>query len=288
MPRGLDHIVHAVRDLDAAAELYRGARLHGRRAQPPSLGHAQSHRAVAGLFHRTADAGRAGQARRRRILRFCSAPINGDFLEAQAKGSRCSFWNRATRCRRSRIPRRRDRGFRRHALRARGQAAGRLGGEGRLLARLRRRQARARHPFRRLPAALPGKFLEPGVSAARQRRTASPVSCWWRTSRRDIAIFMLAFTGARTAATPSDGFAIDLPRGAIEVMTPAAFARRFGVEPRRTPRAARGWRRCVCCPRPMRSLQSRSNRPESRLYASRSRRRRQAAMGAVLVFEPAR
>ena len=40
MPRGLDHIVHAVRDLDAAAALYREPRLHRRRAQSPSMGHA--------------------------------------------------------------------------------------------------------------------------------------------------------------------------------------------------------------------------------------------------------
>ena len=41
--------------------------------------------------------------------------------------------------------------------------------------------------------------------------------------------FLLAFTGAQSARDDGDGFAIDLPRGAIDVMQPAAFERRFGL-----------------------------------------------------------
>ncbi len=43
MPHGLDHIVHAVHDLDAVAEFYASARLYRRRAQPPCMGHPQPH-----------------------------------------------------------------------------------------------------------------------------------------------------------------------------------------------------------------------------------------------------
>ena len=40
MPHGLDHIVHAVRDLDAAAEFYTSAGFTVGGAQSPSVGHA--------------------------------------------------------------------------------------------------------------------------------------------------------------------------------------------------------------------------------------------------------
>ena len=41
--------------------------------------------------------------------------------------------------------------------------------------------------------------------------------------------FMLAFAGAAAARVVDDGFAVDTPRGLIEVITPAAFLARFGV-----------------------------------------------------------
>jgi Glyoxalase-like domain len=41
--------------------------------------------------------------------------------------------------------------------------------------------------------------------------------------------FLLAYTGAQSSRDDGDGFAIDLPRGAIELTTPAAFERRFGL-----------------------------------------------------------
>ena len=72
------------------------ARLHGRRAQPPSLGHAQPHRPVSRLLHRTVDAGRAGQTGRATASRVCSAPTTAISCDA-TRGSRCSFWNRAMR-----------------------------------------------------------------------------------------------------------------------------------------------------------------------------------------------
>ncbi len=51
--------------------------------------------------------------------------------------------------------------------------------------------------------------------------------------------FLLAFSGADRARDSGDGFAIDLPRGVIDLMTPAAFARRFGVDAADTTRGAR-------------------------------------------------
>lgn len=41
--------------------------------------------------------------------------------------------------------------------------------------------------------------------------------------------FLLAYTGATSVRPEGEGFAIDLPRGAIAVMSPADFERRFGI-----------------------------------------------------------
>lgn len=51
--------------------------------------------------------------------------------------------------------------------------------------------------------------------------------------------FLLAFTGAAAARDDGSGFAIDLPRGSIAVMTPAAFAGRYGQPAPDTTRGAR-------------------------------------------------
>lgn len=51
--------------------------------------------------------------------------------------------------------------------------------------------------------------------------------------------FLLAFTGAANARDERDGFGIDLPRGAISVVTPSAFRERFGQHPPVTERGAR-------------------------------------------------
>ena len=167
MPRGLDHIVHAVRDLDAAAELYRQARLHRRRAQPAFLGHAQSAGPAAGFLRGAADRRGAGKARQRRLLGHVRPlqPVvpraSGGLVDA-APGKR----RRGSRCRG--VPVRRNRRLRGAEVRARGQAAGRLDGQGRVLAGLCPRRQGAGHRLRDLPAAFSRKLLESGLSAAPQ------------------------------------------------------------------------------------------------------------------------
>ncbi len=57
-----------------------GGSAHGRRAQPASLGHAQSRRPIGvTVLHRTANAGRAGQTERRRHLETVR-PLDQDFI----------------------------------------------------------------------------------------------------------------------------------------------------------------------------------------------------------------
>lgn len=80
--------------------------------------------------------------------------------------------------------------------------------------------------------------------------------------------FLLAFTGAQNSRDTGDGFAVDLPRGVIEMTTPAAFGRRFGKS---APDASGGARLAAM-------------RFSGRALAAG----RQSALGAVLVFESAR
>ena len=76
--------------------------------------------------------------------------------------------------------------------------------------------------------------------------------------------FLLAFSGADSARDSGDGFTIDLPRGTIDMMTPATFTRRYGQP---APDTAAG----------------------ARLAAIRFTKARKAeivpALGAVLAFE---
>ena len=58
-------------------------------------------------------------------------------------------------------------------------------------------------------------------------------------SQPGIAIFCWPLPARKAARDTGDGFAIDLPRGAIEMTTPAAFERRFGLP---APDASRGAR----------------------------------------------
>jgi len=81
--------------------------------------------------------------------------------------------------------------------------------------------------------------------------------------------FLLAFSGAQTAGDAGDGFTIDLPRGAIDVMTPAAFAVRYGVA---APDMSRGAR--LAALRFATDAKKAVQRPVS------------TVLGVVLVFEP--
>ncbi len=80
--------------------------------------------------------------------------------------------------------------------------------------------------------------------------------------------FLLAFTGAQGARDEGNGFAIDLPRGAIELMRPAAFERRFGV--------------------PAPDTMSGSRLAALRFFGRALAPEKHAVLGAVLAFESAR
>jgi hypothetical protein len=101
--------------------------------------------------------------------------------------------------------------------------------------------------------------------------------------------FMQNFSGVSAAVTSDDGFSLATPRGAIETLMPHAFLRRYGVV---APDVSRGPRLAA-----LRLFVADADRvqalPElagiAGLYAGNAAVvGREDAMGAVLVFEPAR
>lgn len=101
--------------------------------------------------------------------------------------------------------------------------------------------------------------------------------------------FMLAFSGATAARNTDGGFAIDTPRGLIEVVTPAAFLARYGVAAPDVARGARlaALRFAVADPSLLQGVPEEAGMagadPASPVVVGAA-----DAMGAVLVFERAR
>ena len=97
--------------------------------------------------------------------------------------------------------------------------------------------------------------------------------------------FLLAFTGATAARDERDGFTIDLPRGAIGVMTPSAFWERFGQHPPVTERGARlaALRFRVADPAAAGALLE-----QARVFSTplKSGAISASVLGATLIFEP--
>jgi hypothetical protein len=101
--------------------------------------------------------------------------------------------------------------------------------------------------------------------------------------------FLLAFTGATEAREQGDGFTIELPRGAIAMMTPAAFAGRYGVP---APEVTQGARLAALRFAVDDAAMVRGMLAAAGIAAAEADGTivvgPQSAMGAVLVFETAR
>jgi catechol 2,3-dioxygenase-like lactoylglutathione lyase family enzyme len=264
MPRGLDHIVHAVRDLDAAAELYRqlgftvGARnrhpwgTHNyviqfrgvfvellTLAEPEKLG-SDGFSQLFGAY--TRDFLTRGEGLSLLILESRDAGADAAaFHEAKIAGSEVMR-------------------FEREAKRPDG-AAVKVGFS---LAFAGDKLAPDIH-FATCLQHYPENFWNPAFQkhANGAETVAGVVLVADEPARhRD---FLLAFSGAETSRDTGDGFTIDLPRGALEMTPPAAFERRFGLP---APDVTRGARLAAL-------------RFSGRALAPGQ----QSALGAVLVFE---
>jgi len=287
MPRGLDHIVHAVRDLDAAAELYRGLGFAvGTRnkhpwgthntiiqfpgvfielltlAEPDKLG-ADGFSTLFGTYTRDFLARGEGLA----LL----------LLESQdARADAAAF--RAAHIAASEVMR-----FEREGRRPDG-AAVKLGFS---LAFAEDKLAPDIH-FASCQQHYPENFWNPAFQKhANSVSGVAGVIAVAEEPARHLD-FMQSFAGA-AAQTGKDGFKIETPRGAIEVVTPAVFLHRYGVQ---APDVSRGARLAA-----LRFAAADASLlqgvPElagmAGLYAGNAAViGPEDAMGAVLVFEPAR
>ena len=287
MARGLDHIVHAVRDLDAAAELYRGLGFTvGARNRHPWGTHNHIIQ-FPGCFIELltlAEPDKLGSDG----FSVLFGAYNRDFLK-------------------------RDQGFSLLILESRDAAADQAAffAAGIAGSDVMRFEREAKRPD--------GSAAKVGFSLAFAEDKAAPdirfAVCqqhypenFWNPAFQEHAnsvsgiaavvavadeperqrAFMRSFTGA-TAATSDGGFTIATPRGTIEVVTPAAFVRRFGVTP---PDVSRG-PRLAALRFATTDASLLQDAPElagiAGLYAGNAAVvGREDALGAVLVFEPAR
>ena len=253
MARGLDHIVHAVRDLDAAAALYRdlgftvGARnrhpwgTHNHivqfpgcfielltLAEPDKLGGDGFSRFVRRLSPAISSSAREGLS----LLILESRDAAADDAAFRAAGIAASEVMR----------------FEREGKRPDGSPSSSAFS----LAFAEDSAAPDIH-FATCQQHYPEKFLEPGLPETRQQRHRH---CWRRRRRRGAAAaprFLRSLRRRAGRAASTAGFALATPRGTIEVLDARRLHRPLSAWRRRTLRAARGWRRCAL-PSPMPSL----------------------------------
>lgn len=267
MPRGLDHIVHAVRDLDAAAELYRGLGFTvGARNRHPWGTHNYIIQ-FPGVFIELltlAEPGKLGSDG----FSLLFAKYNDDFMKRGEGLSMLLLESKDARAdeaafRAAGIAVSEGMHFEREAKRPDGSAVK----VGFSLAFAEDKATPDIH-FAACQQHYPENFWNPAFQRHGNgaEQVAGVVLVANEPSRhRD---FLLAFSGAQSSRDTDGGFTINLPRGAIEMTTPAAFKRRFGAP---APDASGGARLAAL-------------RFSGRALAAG----RQSALGAVLVFETAR
>ncbi len=286
MPRGLDHVVHAVRDLDAAAELYRslGFTVGSRNRHPWG-----THNYIVqlpGFFIELltlAEPDKLGDDGFSKLF----AAYTRDFLHAARASSLLILESRDAKAdeaafRAAHIAASEVMQFEREGRRPDGSAV-KVG----FSLAFADDQAGARHSLRHLPAALSGEFLEPGLSKTRQQRHRH---CRRRRRcRRSRAASRLHAGICRCRGDARQGwFHHRDPARQIEVTTPAAFLHRYGVT---APDVSRG-ARLAALRFATKDASLLQGTPEfaglAGLYAGNAAViGPQDAMGAVLVFERA-
>jgi catechol 2,3-dioxygenase-like lactoylglutathione lyase family enzyme len=287
MPRGLDHIVHAVRDLDAAAALYRnlGFTVGARNRHPWG-----THNYIIqfpGVFIELltlAEPDKLGGDGFSTLF----GRYTGDFLKRQeglsllileSKDARADEANfRAAGIAGSEVMR-----FEREGKRPDGSAVKVAFS----LAFAANKGAPDIH-FATCQQHFPENFWNPVFQKHANSVSAIAGVVVVAGEPARLAAFMQNLAGAPVRAV-TDGLAIATPRGAIEVVTPAAFLHRYGVNP---PDVSRGARLAALCfvAADASLLQG---APEAAglagLYAGTAAVIGQEdAMGAVLIFEPDR
>jgi len=285
MPRGLDHIIHAVRDLDAAADLYRrlgfvvGARNHHpwgthnyvvqlngffiellTLAEPEKLGN-DAFSIMFGAYNRDFIARHEGFS----FLILESKDARSDAVTFSAGGIGASEALR----------------FERDAKKPDGSSIK----VGFSLAFTEDKAARDIH-FAACQQHYPENFWNP-VFQEHPNSVAGVAGVVVVADRPEQhQHFFEIFADARAVADV-DGFSVTTPRGIIEVVTPAAYLRRFGVKPPDTTRGARLAALRLAVTQPSRLQAAPELAGIAGLYVGNAAViGSEDAMGAVLVFEP--
>jgi hypothetical protein len=288
MPRGLDHVVHAVRDLDAAGELYRrlGFTVGARNRHPPSWGTHNRIVQLAGCFVELLAVAEPAAIAPHAPRFFSFGAFNRDFL-AHAEGFSMLVLE---------------------ARDARADAAAfRAAGIGDFEV----------FDFERGAVRPDGSPVKVGFSLAFARDSGAPDAAFfvsqqnypenfWNPAFQDHSntaatmagvvlvaenpsdhhIFLSAFAGERELLATSSGVSVRTPRGEIQVMDAAAYRSHFGVEP---PDLGRG-ARLAALRFAVRNFGAAVGTMQATGIAASVRMGRlivapQAAMGATLVFE---
>jgi len=288
MLRGLDHIVHAVRDLDAAADIYErlgftvGARnrhpwgTHNRIVQLP------------GAFVELLNVAEPDKIPAPRADVFSFGAFNRDFLVGGQGFSMLALESRdaaadAETFQRAGIGAFAPFRFEREGRRS-DAAPVQLGFS----------LAFARDPL--APAAgffvcqqhFPENFWNPAFQAHANTASAIAGVVFVAENPTDHHIFFSAFTGRREIQATSSGITVETPRGAIQVMEPGAYRLHYGME---SPDVARGLR-IAALRFSVRDLAAARRIIESAGIAAAERMGRivvgpEAALGATLIFEGA-
>jgi len=240
VPRGLDHIAHAVRDLDAAADLYRrlGFIVGARNRHPPAWGTQNHIVQLPGTFIELLTVADPTHIAPHAPRKFSFGAFNRDFL---ARGE----------------------GLAMLVLEGRGAPDAdefRAAGIGDF--ELYEFEREAKRPdgtpikvafslaFASDPRA-PGtgfftclhrhsqNFWNPAFQDHANTASAVAGVVLVADNPSDHHIFLSAFTGERDLSATSSGITIKTPRGEIQVMTPEAFRDHFGTTPPPTPNGAK-------------------------------------------------
>ncbi len=238
MARGLDHVVHAVRDLDACAALYArlgfqvGARnrhdwgTHNRLVQLP------------GFFVELLTVAEPDKLGADGLSRLFGAH-NRDFLARHEGLSGLLLESRdavadAASFRDAGVAASEALRFAREGRRPDGTSI-RVG----FSLAFARDPAGAEAVFATCQQHFPDNFWNPAFQQHRNGATGVAGIVMVAENPSDHHVFLSAFTGERELLATSNGISVATPRGSIQVMEPSAYERRFGVAP---PDLARGAR----------------------------------------------
>lgn len=240
MARGLDHVVHAVRDLDAAAEFYRrlGFQVRGPNRHPPVWGTENYIVQFDSCFVELLGLGDTSQAAPHGLRYFSFGIFNRDFLARgqglsmlvlQGQGAADADDFKAAGIGDFELF-----NFERQATRSDGSAV-----KVAFSLAFARNQSAPDIAFFTSQQHFPENFWNLAFQHHANTATTLAGAVMVADNPSDHHIFLSAFSGQRELLATSSGITIKTPRGEIQVMTPAAFRDHFNTAPPDTAGGAR-------------------------------------------------